>query len=142
MSFVAKGFHLIPVTPEVAFDRLADHASWSDWMPGSFRPAGSPQGALSVGRKVRVRIGGLPTATTIEVSEARRPAEIAWRGGVPGVLFAEHRFLFEAEGDGTRVTSLETWSGALAPFARLFVQPMAEHIGGQMLQALDRAVRS
>ena len=88
MSFVAKGFRRVSVTPEVAFDRLADFASWADWMPRSFRPVGSPTGALAVGRKIRVRIGGLPGATTIEVSETRRPAEIAWQGGVRGVLFA------------------------------------------------------
>jgi hypothetical protein len=140
MPFVAKGCRLVSVTPEVAFDRLADYASWADWMPPSFRPIGSPSGALSVGKKIRMRIQGLPGATTIEVGEVRRPTEIAWRGGVPGVLFADHRFLFEADGDGTKVTSLETWSGALALFARPFVQPMAERIGGQQLEALARAV--
>jgi carbon monoxide dehydrogenase subunit G len=142
MPFVAKGSRHVSVTPEVAFDRLADYASWADWMPQSFRPTGSPSGALVIGRKIRVRVGGLPGVTTIEVSEARRPAEIAWQGGLPGVLFADHRFLFEADGDGTKVTSLETWSGALASLARLFIQPMAERIGGQQLEALARAVGS
>jgi hypothetical protein len=143
MSFIAKGSRRVSVTPEVAFDRLADFASWAEWMPRSFRPAESPSGALSVGRKIRVRIGGLPGRTTIEVSEARRPVEIAWRGGVRGVLFADHRFLFDPDGQGgTNVTSLETWSGALAPFIRLLVQPMAERIGGHQLEALARAVGS
>jgi hypothetical protein len=141
MTFVAKGSRRISVTPEVAFDRLADYASWAAWMPQSFHPIGSPHGGLSVGRKIRVRVGGLPGATSIKVSELRRPAEIAWQGGARGVLFADHRFVFEADGDkSTQVTSLETWSGALAPFVRMFVQPMAERIGGQMLEALARAV--
>jgi|HubBroStandDraft_1064217.scaffolds.fasta_scaffold239493_2 hypothetical protein len=141
MSFVARGSRRVSVTPEVAFDRLADFASWAEWMPRSFRPTGSPTGELTVGRRIRVRIGGMPNATTIEVSEKRRPAEIAWRGGVRGVLFADHHFLFEPDGrGGTLVTSLETWSGALAPFTRLFIQPMAARIGGQQLEALARAV--
>lgn len=141
MTFVAKGSRRISVTPEVAFDRLADCASWATWMPQSFQPVGGPHVGLSVGKKIRVRIGGLPGATTIKVSELRRPAEIAWQGGARGILFADHRFIFEADGDkGTQVTSLETWSGALARFARLFVQPMAERIGGQMLEGLARAV--
>jgi len=143
MPFVAKGSRRVSVTPAVAFDRLADLGSWTAWMPSSFRPTGTPEGTLSVGRKIGVRIRGLPVKTTIAVSEARRPAEIAWRGGVPGLLFADHRFLFEPDGDaGTMVTSLETWSGALAPIARRFVQPMAERVGAQQLEALARAVGS
>jgi hypothetical protein len=143
MTFVAKGSRRVSVTPEVAFDLLADHASWPAWMPQSFRPTGTPEGGLRVGKKIRVRIGGLPGATTIKVSEVRRPTEIAWQGGARGILFADHRFLFEADGDrGTQITSLETWSGVLAPLVRVFVQPMAERIGGQMLEGIARAVAS
>jgi len=40
------------------------------------------------------------------------------------------------------VTSLETWSGALAPLIRFFVKPVAERIGGHQLEALARAVGS
>jgi hypothetical protein len=133
----------MPVTREVAFDRLADSGSWPEWMPPSFRPSGTPSGTLRVGTEIRLRIGGVPGETTIRVSEVRRPAEIAWQGGVPGVLFADHRFLFEADGErGTKVTSLETWSGLLASLVRLFVQPRAERVGDDQLDALARAVGS
>lgn len=141
MSFVAKGTRRIPVTPEVAFDRLADLASWPRWMPSSFRPVGTPQGTLRLGQKVWVRIAGVPGPSRIEVTEIRRPKEIAWSGGVPGVLWANHQFFFEPDGpDATVVISHETWSGMLAPFLRRLIQPKAEVIGGHQLEALARSL--
>jgi hypothetical protein len=140
MSFVAKGTRRIPVAPEVAFDRLADLSSWPSWMPSSFRPVGTPTGTLRLGQKVSVRIAGVPTASRIEVSELRRPKEIAWSGGVPGILWANHQFFFEPDGDATVIVSQETWSGLLAPFLRRLIQPMAERVGGHQLEALARSL--
>lgn len=140
MSFVAKGTRRMPVTPEVAFDRMADFASWPRWMPPSFRPVGAASGTLQRGRKIWVRIAGVPAPSRIEVSEMRRPKEIAWSGGLPGVLWANHQFFFEAEGpDATVVVSHETWSGLLAPLLRRVIQPQAERVGGQQLDALARS---
>jgi hypothetical protein len=141
MSFVAKGTRRIAVTPEVAFDRLADFTSWPRWMPSSFRPVGTSEGTLRLGQKLLVRIAGIPVASKIEVTEVRRPKEIAWSGGVPGVLWANHQFFFEADGaDATTVVSHETWSGVLASLVRPMVQPKAELIGGQQLDALARSL--
>jgi hypothetical protein len=141
MSFVAKGTRRLPVAPDVAFDRLADFGSWPSWMPSSFRPAGKPAGTLRMGQKVYVKIAGIPVASRIEVTEVRRPKELAWSGGLPGVLWANHQFFFEPDGtDGTTVVSHETWSGVLAPFVRGMVQPQAERIGSQQLEALARSL--
>ncbi|MGH7734130.1 MAG: hypothetical protein ACREOE_10640, partial [Gemmatimonadales bacterium] len=110
MSFVARGTRRLPVAAEVAFDRLADLASWPDWMPSSFRPVGRPAGVLRRGQKVWVKIAGIPVASPVEVTEVRRPTEIAWSGGLPGVLLANHQFFFEADGpSATHVVSHETW---------------------------------
>lgn len=141
MSFVAKGSRRLPVAPEVAFDRLADFASWPSWMPSSFRPAGKAEGTLRRGQKIYVRIAGIPVASRIEVTEVRRPQELAWSGGVPGLLWANHQFFFESDGpNATNVVSHETWSGALAPLVRRVVQRQAERIGGQQLEALARSL--
>ncbi len=141
MSFVAKGTRRIPVPPEAAFDRLADLASWPSWMPSSFRPVGATQGSLRLGQKVWVRIAGVPAPSRIEVTGMRRPKEIAWSGGVPGILWANHQFFFEADGaDATVVVSQETWSGLLSPLLRRFIQPSAEKIGGHQLEALARSL--
>jgi hypothetical protein len=141
MSFVAKGTRRLPVSPEVAFDRLADLGSWSSWMPSSFRPVGRAAGTLRLGLRFKVKIAGVPVASPIEVTEVRRPKELAWSGGLPGVLWANHQFFFEADGpDATTVVSHETWSGLLAPFVQRILQPRAERVGGQQLEALARSL--
>jgi len=142
MSFVARGSRRIPVPAEVAFDRLADLASWPDWMPSSFRPVGRPAGVLRRGQRVWVKIAGIPVASPVEVTEVRRPTEIAWSGGVPGVLWANHQFFFEPDGpSATNVVSHETWSGLLSPVAERLIKRNAERIGGQQLEALERSLR-
>lgn len=141
MTFVAKGTRRLPVAQQVAFDRLADHSSWADWMPSSFRPVGKAAGVLRRGQKVWVKIAGIPVASPIEVTEVRKPVELAWSGGVPGVLWANHQFFFEADGpDATLVTSQETWSGLLAPLAERIIKPLSERVGGQQLEALARSL--
>jgi hypothetical protein len=141
MSFVARGTRRLPVAPEVAFDRLADLGSWPEWMPSSFRPAGKTGGVLRRGQRVWVKIAGIPVASPIEVSEVRRPTEIAWTGGVPGVLWANHQFFFEADGPtATLVVSHETWSGVLASIVQRIIKPQAERVGSQLLEALARSL--
>jgi hypothetical protein len=140
MSFVAATECKLGVSPEVAFDRLADHASWGTWMPRTFRPVGPSRGVLREGDKLRVRIAGAPVASPIVVRVVRRPREIMWTGGVPGLLFAEHHFFFDEEDGGVRVRSVETWSGALSLVVRRLVQPRAASIGGEQLTGLARAV--
>ncbi len=110
MSFVAEASILLDVSPEVAFDKLADHPSWVDWMPPTFRPAGASRGKLEAGSRFKAYIARLPFPTPIEVYVVDRAKEITWGGGSP-LLAARHRFLFEAEGSGTRVRSVETWEG-------------------------------
>jgi hypothetical protein len=141
MSFVAEASILLDVPLEAAYDKLADHASWADWMPPTFYPAGSSRGPLRAGETVRMKIGRMPFASAIQVEIVERPHEITWGGGVPGVISARHRFLFEPEGEGTRVRSVETWEGPMERVLRPAIQPMAERIGRDQLQALDRALR-
>lgn len=139
MPFVAEASILLDVSPEVAFDKLADHPSWPDWMPPTFRPAGHSRGKLTVGARFKAYIARLPFPTPIEVYVVDRAKEITWGGGSP-LLAARHRFLFEAEGSGTRVRSVETWEGGLDRVVRRIVKPLAERIGRDQLEALRRAV--
>ena len=140
MPFVAEASCTVAAPVEVAFDRLADHASWRDWMPRSFRPVGPSGGVLRAGDRLRMRVGGAPFATVLEVTVVARAREITWTGGVRALLWAEHRFLFEPDGEGSaRVRSVETWHGPLAPLVRPVLQPMAERVARQQLGALARA---
>jgi hypothetical protein len=142
MSFVAQAELIIDAPPQRVFDRLADFAAWPSWMPASFVPvvrAGSAS-PLRLGDRIKVKVGGAPFGSTLRISVLERPREIGWRGGVRGLLWAEHRFVLEPDGDRrTRVRSIETWRGALAGLTRRIVKPLAEKIGGQQLAGLARA---
>ncbi len=124
--------------PEAIFDRLADYGSWRSWMPRSFQPIGRAAGPLRVGDRLKVRIGGLPSVLHVTVVDRAR--EVAWRGGLGFLLSAEHRFLLEPDGASfTRVRSVETWKGVLAPLLRPIVRRAAEHVGKKQLAGLARA---
>ncbi len=142
MFFVVQAELTIDAPPQRVFDRLADFAGWPSWMPRSFVPvvragAASP---LRQGDRFRVKVGGAPFASTLKLRTLERPREITWTGGLRGVLWAEHRFVLEPDGDHrTRVRSIETWRGALAGVTERIVKPLAEKIGIQQLAGLARA---
>lgn len=108
-------------------------------MPASFRPVRGPERALAVGDRFEVRLRGKPGGTRIEVVELVPGRVLAWAGGIPGVLHAVHRFHFDAEDGGTRIRSIETWTGALAygPIGAR-VKRAAERIGREQLEGLAR----
>lgn len=139
MPFVAESSRSIAAPPEAVFDKLADVHSWRAWMPRSFRPLGRARGPLRVGGSARVRIAGAAPAKLV-ITTLARPREITWCGGIPGLVRAEHRFLFEPDGTGTLARSVETWSGPLAALTRPALRLLAERIGAQQLEALARAV--
>ena len=79
-------------------------------------------------------------ASTLKITRLERPHELAWRGGVRGVLWAEHRFVLDADGDRrTRVRSIETWNGALAGLLRRLIEPVAVRVGSEQLAGLAKA---
>jgi len=142
MAYVARATRLLQVPARVAFDRLADHDSWPRWMPASFRPVGKTVGRLAEGASFRVTIlGRLPAACRVQT--VRSPEELTWCGGKRGVLWAEHRFLFEPRGAGAvEVQSVETWSGPLAALLKPAILPGAVRVGREQLEALAGAVAS
>ena len=127
----------IDVDPAVAFDTLADHGSWPEWMPASFKPVGPTVGTLRVGATPRVRIAGLPFATPVPVTVVDHPREITWSGGNL-LLRGEHTFRFEASERGTRVTSSETWSGLLAALLKPLVRRGAARVGRAQLAGIRK----
>lgn len=130
----------LDVSPAVAFDTLADHDSWPGWMPKSFLPVGPSLGTLRVGLTPRVRINGLPFTTPLPVTVVDRPREITWAGGTAS-LQGVHTFLFEARDRGTRVTSVETWSGWLAWLLMPVLRPGAVRVGRAQLAGIKKGAR-
>lgn len=140
MSFVAEASRTIPAPVQVAFDALLDHTKWREWMPRAFIPVSRLGRPLRKGDRIRVRVGGAPVSSAIHVTVVDRPYEITWCGGVRGVLYAEHRFLFEPGTNETTVRSLETWSGVLAPFVRFALQTGASRAASEQLAGLEKAI--
>ncbi len=139
MSFVAESDLVIDAPPQRVFDRLADFGSWPSWMPRSFVAVPGGASPLRLGDRFKVRVGGAPIATTLRVSRLDRPRELAWKGGIPGIFWAEHRFVLEAEGDRrTRVRSIETWHGVVARLAKKLVMRTALRIGSEQLDGLAK----
>jgi len=106
-------------------------------MPASFAPVGPSVGTLRVGLEPRVRINGLPFTTPLPVTVVDRPREITWAGGSPS-LHGEHTFRFEARDGGTRVTSIETWSGWLAWLLWPVLRPGAVKVGRAQLAGIQK----
>jgi hypothetical protein len=140
MSFLAEASITLDVPPEVAFDALRDHPSWRAWMPRGFVPASTLGRPLEAGDAIRVKVGGAPVASRIEVEIVERPREITWSGGVRGLLHGRHRFLFEPHEGGTRVRSVETWSGVLAALVKPALRRAASKVGAAQLRGLEKAV--
>jgi hypothetical protein len=106
-------------------------------MPASFRPSGASTGTLRERAKLRVRLLGMPLPVSIQVSIVRRPQEIAWRGGVPGLFLGDHHFFFEPKGAAeVTVRSVETWTGVLASLLKRRIRRDAERIGSEQLEGL------
>ena len=111
-------------------------------MPRSFVPASELGRPLEEGDVIRVRVGGAPVASKIAVAVIDRAREITWCGGIRGVLYARHRFLFEPHESGTRVRSAETWSGVLSVLVKPALSRAASKVGLQQLRGLENAVSS
>ena len=141
MAFFAEASIETSASPERVFDTLADHDSWAAWMPPSFKPASGarPLGRLRRGAKPKVVItaNGLALPTKLKVTVADRPREITWCGGVRGVMRAEHRFVLEAlPGGGTRIRSIERWTGLVAGVLRPIIKRTAESVGRDQIDAI------
>jgi hypothetical protein len=141
MAYTVRASRVIEASAVDAFERLVDHDSWARWMPSVFRPIGKGLGRLAPGAKFRVRIRGLLGATC-HVTVVRSPSEITWCGGAKGVLWAEHRFVFEPRGEASvEAQSIETWHGFLARLLRFAIERDAKQVGEAQLEALASALR-
>lgn len=138
MAFTVEESLEFETSPEAAFDALADHASWARWMPASFRPVGPSLGTLRAGVRPWVRVAHLPLPSRLRLEIVERPREIAWGGGVPGVLWGAHAFRFEKGPRGALVRSVETWSGALAALLAPLLRPIAARGAREQLEAIRR----
>ncbi len=145
MSFVASASGVIHAGRSDCFSRLRDFPGWDAWMPPSFRPRSGPSRPLETGDRLELCIRSTPVALPlfirVRIVRVVPDREIAWRGGVPGLLVGEHAFVFEdakGEAGATLVRSEETWSGALTSvgFAARRIGASASKIGQEQIDSL------
>lgn len=138
MAFTVKVSLDVEASPAVAFETLADHGSWSRWMPPGFVPVDPPLGALRVGLETRVRIARLPFPSELLVTVVEPSRQITWGGGLGRALRGEHSFLFEETPRGTHVISSEVWSGWLSSALKPLLRALAARIGRMQLEGLRK----
>jgi hypothetical protein len=97
------------------------------------------EGPIRVGTTFKWKAG--PGSIRSEVLESEPPRRVGWTGRTLGIT-AMHVWQMDASGDGTRVVTQESWSGALARVLRSKMRKTVRNALDQALPALrDEAVR-
>jgi len=103
-----RGEIVLAAPPEVVWDTITDFRSWPQWMPGVRSvEIGEP---VRVGTRFKWKAGA--GAITSEIVESERPARVAWKGRTFGID-AVHVWSIEADSQGSRVVTEESWAGPL-----------------------------
>ncbi|MEO0681499.1 MAG: SRPBCC domain-containing protein [Pseudomonadota bacterium] len=108
-----KTFHVetvIAAEPAEVWEVISEASSYPDWNPVFVEVVGD----YALGREVLNRVlepGGEILEITAEVTVLEPDRELRQKGGVPGVLTFDHRWLLEPVDDGTKVTQHEVDRG-------------------------------
>jgi hypothetical protein len=102
----------IDARPEAVWDLLTDAASYGDWNPAVL----DIEGPIRLGSTVRLVSVASPKRTfSVTVAEMVAPHRMVWSDGMPLRLFRGNRtYLLEPDGEATRFTMTEEFSGVLA----------------------------
>jgi hypothetical protein len=129
----------IDAPPRDVWDILSDLSSYQEWNPFITEAAGrvEPGDRLTLrmqpatGRAITLR----PTVTAV-----RPGTQLRWLGRLvmPGLFDAEHTFLIEADGTGSRLVQRETFRGILTPFLARSLDRGTLPAFGLMNEALKR----
>ncbi len=104
----------IPADLETGWRVLTDFARYPEWNPLLRRVGGEAKVGASLRLQVARTLGSDKTVflpARVRVSEPGR--ELAWGGGVPGLLDVHHFFRFTPLAKGFRFTHGETFRGPL-----------------------------
>jgi hypothetical protein len=123
-EFTIERSRLLPQAPEKVWAVIVDVAAW---------PAGKPfiakvkfaGGELKVGTRFRMdlRMKGLVAPTPVTVTKADRPREVAWTGGLRGLVMSTHGFILQEREGSTMLTSYERFRGPLVGLMLRLVTP-------------------
>lgn len=103
----------IDAAPETVWRLLSDATTWTDWNPTTI----SLKGPITAGEKVELVTTVDPKRTfKLKVDELTPPSRMVWSDGMPLGLFTGRRtYTVVPEGEGSRFTMVEEYSGPMAP---------------------------
>ena len=120
--------HWSPLPPHALRHQL-NEPGWDEWSvflktlhirqaPGESAPMG--RGTL----RLRAPGGhGVPVPVAVLETSER---ELRWRGGIPGVFEGEHYLRFEGDGEGTRISHGERFTGVLGERVATAIRPFVD----------------
>jgi uncharacterized protein YndB with AHSA1/START domain len=118
---------------EKVWASLTDIARWPEWQaPVS---SATMDGELAPGTVFRWKAKGMGITSTLR--DVEPPSRVSWTGDSLGMR-AIHVWQLEPEGDGTRVTTMESMSGWLTRLVKLFSPRFLTQSMAESLQSLKR----
>ena len=119
-SVVVQTSLTIDASPDRTWSVFADLERWREWNPVCLNAAATSGQLWKPGSGFRFTIKPWWRAITFQatVLECSPRSRVLWLGKGGGI-YGQHTFTFEPEGEGTRVTSYEVFSGpmlGLMPF--------------------------
>ncbi len=114
----------IPLPPEKVWAVLLDTGAWPEWDPYCERI----EGRIALGATVRAVTKLSPgRAFPVKVTELVPGQRMVWSGGMPlGLFKGERTFLLERQGDDTRFTLREEFSGPMLKLIGRTIPDMTE----------------
>lgn len=114
-----------------------DYPHWNPMIVGL-------DGITDEGRKLRFtvrQLSGKRITLSAVFMKIEAPTELRWGGGMPGLLYGEHYFVIEPEGeDRCKLHHGEDWSGMLMPLLWWWLEPRGKPLYPAMSEALKERV--
>lgn len=126
----------IPRPPERVWAVFEDLPAWPKWNPATLGARWLSEGLWRCGARMEItlRLKNKRTTFRPEVVTVAPGRRVTWVVRGFGVT-RRNTFTFEVEGGGTRVTTVETFTGPLLFLYRLVMPPA--HIGAMFVQWLE-----
>lgn len=132
----------LDLTPEQAFDYLADFSSTAEWDPGVTHAERLTPGPIGLGTRFRVLVSFLSRTLEFEyeILEYERPHRLVLRGTHEAVVSTDE-IGFLKRGEGTRVTyEARLDLTGLLRMADPFLQVLFQHIGRVAVRGLRERI--